>query len=435
MEVKRGRFLFKGGKIYRQKIGRFESGDVLVEDGQIVKVGEVRADGFDGEVVDVSGCFLVPGFMDLHTHLREPGREDEETVQSGAEAALAGGFTAVCCMPNTEPPIDNRGMVEFVLKQAQGALVDVFPIGAVTKGRQGKELAEMADMLDAGAVAFSDDGSPIANTEILRYALEYSRMFNVPIIDHCEDPYLSKGKSMNEGRVSTRLGLYGTPPVAEALLVARDLMMAEFTGGRVHIAHVSTRQSVELIREAKARGVRVTAEACPHHFALTDEAVVSFDPNLRVNPPLRSPEDVAAVIEGLKDGTIDIIATDHAPHSIEEKDVEFDAAAPGMIGLETAVGLALDRLVHSGNLALEQLVEKLAIRPREILNLPVPSIEEGQKANFTVLDPNREWTVNKEMFRSRSRNTPFHGWRLKGKAVGVFNKGCWVRIEEEGEGK
>ncbi|HHM24412.1 MAG TPA: dihydroorotase [Bacteroidetes bacterium] len=430
MSTKRGSFLFRGGRIYDARRRKFVEADVWVEGDVIRRVGKIGPDEVKAELVDAGGWILAPGFIDIHVHLREPGREDAETIFTGAQAAMAGGFTAVCAMPNTNPAIDNRGMVEFVRERAEGLLVDVFPIGAVTKGRKGEELAEMGDMLEAGAVAFSDDGSPVSNTEILRYALEYSRMFRVPIIDHCEDPFLSKGRVMNEGRVSTRLGFAATPPLAEDLLVIRDIMMAEFTGGHAHIAHISSGRAVELVRQAKARGVKVTAEATPHHFCLTDEHVATFDTNLRVNPPLRSEEDRQAVIEGLADGTIDAIVTDHAPHTIEEKDVEFDAAAPGLVGLETSVGLALTELVHKGRLSLEQLVEKMALRPRKILGLRVPEIREGEPANLTFLDPQKEWVVDKTAFKSRSRNTPFHGWKLRGKAAGVFNHGQLYLAEE-----
>jgi len=427
MNTESGTFLFINGKIYDSETQSFKDNDVVVEDSKILKIGKIDPTSYKGKSIDLEGKYVCPGFIDMHVHLREPGREDEETVKTGAEAAMAGGFTAVCCMPNTSPVIDTRGVVEFIKKQANGLLVDVYPIGAVTKGREGNELTEMGDMVDAGAIAFSDDGSPIANAEIMRYALEYSKMFNVPIIDHCEDPYLANDKKMNEGEVSTSLGIPAVPSVAEDLLVARDLMLAEFTGGNLHIAHISSGHSVDLVRDAKKKGIPVSAEACPHHFTLTDDAIRSFDTNLRVNPPIRTQRDVDTIIKGIKDNTIEAIATDHAPHSIEEKDVEFDQAPPGMIGLETAIGLVITFLVKKDHLSLEDMVERMAIAPRKILNLKIPEIKVGEIANFSIVDPDIEWTVDKTKFRSRSSNSPFVGWKLVGKSFGVFNNGQWYQ--------
>jgi dihydroorotase len=424
-------FLFKGGSIFDSTTGEFYSADLLIEDGIIKKIGRIGEIGANLQVIDAKDQFIVPGLIDIHVHLREPGREDKETIETGAQAAMAGGFTAVCCMPNTYPALDNRSLIEFVKKQARGLLVDVFPIGAVTKERAGKELTEMGDMLEAGAVAFSDDGDAVANAEIMRYALEYSHMLGAPIIDHCEDPFLVRGKVMNEGKVSTLLGLPGASTVAEDLIVARNIMLVEFTGGHVHIAHISSGKSVDLVRAAKSRGIKVTAEVCPHHLVLTDEAVKSFDSNLRVNPPIRTEKDAELLIEGLKDGTIDAIASDHAPHTIEDKDVEFAAAAPGMVGLETSVGLALTHLVKKKHLSLARMVEKMAIEPRRILNLPVPEIKKGQEANLTLLDATKEWKVDKTRFRSKSHNTPFHDWQLTGRSTGVFNHGQWYANSQE----
>jgi dihydroorotase len=424
-------FLFKGGSIFDSTTGEFYSADLLIEDGIIKKIGRIGEIGANLQVIDAKDQFIVPGLIDIHVHLREPGREDKETIETGAQAAMAGGFTAVCCMPNTYPALDNRSLIEFVKKQARGLLVDVFPIGAVTKERAGKELTEMGDMLEAGAVAFSDDGDAVANAEIMRYALEYSHMLGAPIIDHCEDPFLVRGKVMNEGKVSTLLGLPGASTVAEDLIVARNIMLVEFTGGHVHIAHISSGKSVDLVRAAKSRGIKVTAEVCTHHLVLTDEAVKSFDSNLRVNPPIRTEKDAELLIEGLKDGTIDAIASDHAPHTIEDKDVEFAAAAPGMVGLETSVGLALTHLVKKKHLSLARMVEKMAIEPRRILNLPVPEIKKGQEANLTLLDATKEWKVDKTRFRSKSHNTPFHDWQLTGRSTGVFNHGQWYANSQE----
>ena len=425
MNTESGTFLFKGGNIYDHGSRSFKESDLIVEDNKITEIGNIKTDSFRGKCINLNGSYIAPGLIDIHVHLREPGREDEETIVSGCNAAAAGGFTAVCCMPNTSPAIDNRGSVEFIKKQARGLLTDVYPIGAVTKDRAGNELTEMGDMADAGAVAFSDDGTPVSNSEILRYALEYSKMFNLPIIDHCEDQSLAKDKKMNEGKVSTMLGIPAVPSVAEDLIVARDLMMAEFTGGSIHIAHISSGRSVDLVREAKKRGVPVTAEVCPHHFILTEEAIKSFDTNLRVNPPVRTEEDIECIIAGLKDGTIDAIATDHAPHSIEEKEVEFDKAPPGMIGLETALGLVNTFLVKKGHLSLEQMIEKMAISPRKLLNLAIPEIKTGERANFVIFDADLKWQVDITKFKSKSRNTPFDGCNLIGKSVGVFNHGLW----------
>ncbi len=417
--------LFKGGRVYDSTSKEFKTSDLLIENGIIKKIGQIPGIGANLELIDVSGKFIMPGLIDMHIHLREPGREDEETIVSGCQSAMAGGFTAVCCMPNTSPALHHRSQIDFVKKQAKDLLVDVFPIGAVTKDRAGRELTEMGDMLDAGAVAFSDDGDTVATAEMMRYALEYSKMFGVPIIDHCEDPSLVRDKVMNESKISTLLGLPGAPTVAEDLIVARNIMLAEFTGGHVHIAHISSGKSVELVREAKKKGIQVTAEVCTHHFVLTDEAIRAFDSNLRVNPPIRTEKDIEKIIEGLKDGTIDAIVTDHAPHSIEEKDVEFSAAAPGMIGLETSVGLVMKFLVAEGHLSLVDIVEKMAINPRRILKLPVPEIKEGEKANISILDQNLEWKVDKSTFKSNSRNTPFDKWTLIGKSFGVYNHGLW----------
>lgn len=430
MKTESGSFLFYGGLVYDHENRSFKENDLVVENGVIKKVGKIDPGSFNGKKIDLKGKHLFPGFVDLHVHLREPGREDKETIETGANAAMAGGFTEICCMPNTNPAIDHRGVVEFINNQAKSHLVAVHPIGAVTKGRAGVELAEMGDMIEAGAVAFSDDGAPVATAEMMRFALEYSKKFRVPIIDHCEDPSLATDKKMNEGTVSTSLGIPAVPAVAEDLIVARDLMMAEFTGGYVHIAHISSGSSVELVRQAKAKGVHVTAEACPHHFTLTDDAVKSFDTNLRVNPPIRTAADVAKVIEGLRDGTIDAIATDHAPHAIEEKDVEFELAPPGMVGLETAVGLVITFLIKKGHLTLSQIAERMSVAPRKIVNLPLPLFKAGEKANFTVIDTEANWTVDMFKFKSKSRNSPFHGWQLTGRPFGVFNRGLWYKNEE-----
>lgn len=394
--------------------------DLLVADGRIVKIGAAAGEGFEGIRIDGAGLTVVPGFVDLHTHLREPGREDEETIRSGAEAAAAGGFTEIACMPNTNPPIDDRPSVEFIRRRAAGLLTDIHPIAAITKGQRGEELVEMADCAEAGAVAFSDDGRPVEKASVLRRAVEYAGMTGRPVISHSEDLSLSDGGVMHEGIRSTRLGLRGIPSISEEIAVDRDIRIAEYVRGRIHVAHVSTSGSVRLIREAKARGVAVTAETCPHYLTLTDEAVQGYDPNAKMNPPLRTAEDRAALWEGLKDGTIDAVSTDHAPHSAEEKDVEFDAAPFGIVGLETAVGLLLTHGVHKRRLTLRELVLVFSVLPRRILGLPEARIREGAGANLTFLRPDAAWTVDRDGFFSRSRNTPFHGWALKGAAAGVL---------------
>ena len=419
--VKAEKVFLKGGKILDPGSDLDKTADLLIIDGKIEKIGGVEGDSFDGEVIDCKGKIIVPGFIDMHVHLREPGHEDAETIESGCRSAMAGGFTGVCCMPNTNPVIDSRGHVEFINERSAGFLVDVHPIAAITKGQSGEELTEMGDMIEAGAVGFSDDGHPVRNAAILRRALEYAGMLHQPIIDHCEEMSLSEEGVMNEGFVSTVLGMHGIPPISEDIAVARDILITEYTGGTLHIAHVSTKGAVRLIREAKKRGVSVTAETCPHYLVLTDEAVRSYDTNTKMKPPLRTEEDRKALLEGLRDGTIDAIASDHAPHAIENKETEYNAAAFGIIGLETTIGLIMTHIVGKNVLTLSDMVEKMAIRPRGILHLPENRIQKGQSANMTILDPKRKWTVDKETFQSISRNTPFHGWKLQGGSYGVIN--------------
>lgn len=421
--VKVDRLLFQGGRILDPGSDLDEIADLMVVRGKIQKIGNVERKEFDGKVIDCKGKVITPGLIDMHVHLREPGREDEETIESGCRAAMAGGFTAVCPMPNTDPVIDSRGHVEFIRERSEGFLVDVHPIPAVTKGQKGEELTEMGDMIAAGAVGFSDDGHPVGSASILRRALEYAKMFDHPIIDHCEEMGLSEEGVMNEGFVSTSLGLRGIPSISEEVCLARDLLVAEYTGGPLHIAHVSTEGAVRLIRAAKKRSVRVTAETCPHHLVLTDEAVRSYDTNTKMKPPLRTDEDRKALLAGLKDGTIDVIASDHAPHSIEEKDTEYDVAAFGIVGMETTVGLIMTHLVGKKIITLPEMVLKMAILPRKILHLPENNIKEESAANLTILDPNLKWRVDKRKFQSKSWNTPFDGWDLEGGCSGVFNHG------------
>ena len=399
--------------------------DVLITDSRIAEVGPNSSKDATASI-DASGLIVCPGFVDIHAHLREPGFEHKETIASGTLAAARGGFTTVCAMPNTEPPIDSAGMIEFILRmaQTQGA-VRVLPIACITRGRAGKELADLAELAQVGAVAFTDDGAPIADPHLMRRALEYAGMLGVPVTDHCEDPMLSAGGVMHEGWVSTRLGLQGIPASAEETMVARDIALAEATGSHVHIAHVSTAGSVDTIRLAKSHGVRVTAEVTPHHLALTHEAIIgsgeapgglAYDTNAKVNPPLRTPSDVAACIEGLRDGTIDCIATDHAPHAIQDKLCEFDSAAFGISGLETALGLALRAL------SLEEAIPALTIGPVRALGLDhhvegLGTLSVGAPGDVVLLDPDAEWTVEPEVFASKGKNTPLAGSTLRARVM------------------
>ncbi|HTG00085.1 MAG TPA: dihydroorotase [Nitrospirota bacterium] len=391
--------------------------DVLVKDGRIAKVAKPGETSHSGvQVIEAEGKLVVPGLIDMHVHLREPGFEYKETIATGAEAARAGGFTSVCCMPNTNPVNDNRSVTEFILAQARGAAARVYPIGAISKDSKGGELAELGDLYNAGCRAVSDDGRPVMSAAIMRRALEYAKIFDLLIVSHCEDTSLSAKGVMNEGTVSTELGLRGIPRAAEDVMTARDISLAELTGGRLHVAHVSTEGSVRLIRDAKARGVRVTAETCPHYFTLTEEAVRGYNTFAKMNPPLRTAADVEAIRQGLKDGTLDAIATDHAPHANDEKCCEFDFALFGIVGLETALGLTF-RLVDEGVLSLADAIRKMTVNPATILKIERGALSVGYDADITIIDPSLEWTVDSSQFKSKSRNTPFHGWKLKGRAV------------------
>ncbi len=397
--------------------------DLLIIDGKISRIGKItEKEAGDTKVYDFKGKYVVPGLFDMHVHLREPGREDEETVVTGCDAAANGGFTGIACMPNTEPAIDSAEVVMLIKEKAENHLVDVYPVGAATVGRKGEVISPMAELVEAGAVGFSDDGVAIKTSAVLRRTLEYSGMYNVPVIEHCEDESLTGG-AMNEGLNSTILGLPPVPSVSEDIIVSRDILMAEYTGGKVHIAHISTKKSVELVREAKKKGIKVTAEVTPHHFTLTDDAVKTYDTNVKMSPPLRTQQDVDAILKALKDGTIDCIASDHAPHSPEEKEAEFEQAPNGILGLETQVGLAFSELYAKKILSFEQMIEKMAINPRKILNIPVPKFEEGETANLTILDIDSVWTVDIRKFKSKSKNSPFDKRLMTGKAIGVINKG------------
>ncbi len=416
--------LIRGGRVIDPARRLDELADVLLLEGRVEAIGRNMGMPSGAMVVDATGQVVAPGLIDLHVHLREPGQEDLETVATGALAAAAGGFSAVCAMPNTDPVCDNQGVVGFMKAQAQRAgKARVYPIGAISLGQKGQQLAEFGELVGAGAVAVSDDGKPVVSSHLMRTALEYARTFGIPVADHCEEPTLSAGGVMHEGIVSTRLGLKGIPAAAEEIMVARDLLLAELTGGHIHLCHMSTRGSVDLIRRAKDRGIRVTAEACPHHFSLTHEACEGYDTNAKMSPPLREPEDRESIRQGLKDGTIDVIATDHAPHHYDAKEREFDDAPNGIIGLETALGLAITELVKTGLLSLAELVERMSSGPARIFGLPGGTLAPGAPADVTVFDPEAEWTVHPQEFYSRSRNTPFGGRRLTGRATVTIVRG------------
>jgi len=413
------RLLLKGGRVVDPARRLDAPRDVLLEDGRVARV-EKSLSRRGAEVIEAEGLVVCPGFIDLHVHLREPGREDKETIATGTRAAAAGGFTAVCAMPNTAPVNDNSGITRSILEKARSeGMVRVYPIGAITRGSRGEELAEYGDLKDAGCVAVSDDGRPVASARVMRRALEYARAFDLPVVDHCEEPALFERAAMNEGPVATLLGLRGTPSAAESIVVERDVQLAELTGGRLHVAHLSTAASADAVRRGKARGVRVTAEVTPHHLLLTDQAVKDsdYDASTKMNPPLRSEADRRAMVEALRDGTIDAIATDHAPHTVDDKKVEYEEAAFGVVGLETAVSLCLDRLVASGLLPLTRLVTLLSTGPARVFGLPGGTLAPGAPADVTVLDLDRPRKVDPARFHSKGRNTPFAGWALKGAAV------------------
>ncbi len=427
------KILVKNGTVVNP-LGKGGRLDILIEDGKIASIGESLS-ATCATIVDAAGKHVFPGFVDMHAHLREPGFEFKETIASGTRAAAAGGFIAVACMPNTKPVTDNEAVVKFILDKARAeGAVRVLPIAAITKGSLGKELTEMGMLREAGAVAFSDDGKPVDNPRTMELALRYAKNFGALLISHCEDKALAEGGAMNEGPVATRLGLPGIPATAESLMVAREILLAEELHTRVHIAHVSAAASVELIRQAKARGVAVSAETCPHYFAATDELVEGYSTATKVNPPLRSEADRLAIIQGLRDGTIDAIATDHAPHHIDDKDVEYNLAAFGISGFETAFALAYTYLVQPGLLTLEEVVRRMSAVPAALLGVPCGTLAEGAPADLCVADLNEEWTVDAMKFVSKGRNTPFDGWKLTGRitdtvAAGklVYN-GCMIVV-------
>jgi dihydroorotase len=428
--------LLKGGRLVDPASGLDGAFDVLIDGDRVARVGRDLAVEAGTAVVEIPSGFVVcPGLIDMHVHLREPGQEHKETVATGAAAAVAGGFTAVACMPNTEPVNDNAGVTQYILRRAAEAnLARVYPIGAVSRGQAGEQLADIAELRQAGCVAITDDGRPVATALLMRRALEYASLFRMPVIEHCEEPTLKGDGVVHEGFHGAALGLRGIPGEAESIMALRDISLAELTGAHVHIAHMSARQTLAAVRYGKGRNVRVSCEVAPHHFVLTDERLASpipYDTNVKMNPPLRETQDRDRMLEGLADGTIDVIATDHAPHHYDEKQVEFDRAPFGIIGLETAVSLCLDRLVHTGSIGFARLVELLSVNPARVLGVPGGSLAEGAPADITVLAPELPVTISAGSMRSKSRNTPFDGWQLRGGVAATFVAGRSVYINEE----
>ncbi len=422
--------LIKNGRVLDPKNKIDEQLDILIEKGKISRVAKSIKEE-SARVIDAAGKIVCPALVDMHTHIRQPGREDEETILTGSRAAVKGGFASITVMPNTKPAIDNQGVVEFIYSETRKTdLINIYPIGAITKRLEGKELAEIGELVKSGVVAISDDGMPVMNSHIMRMALEYSKMYGIPVISHCEDLDLSSKGTMNEGYTSTVLGLKGIPAESESIMVSRDIQLASLTGARLHIAHVSTSESVELIRNAKKKGLSVTAETCPHYFTLSDEAVLNFDTNTKVKPPLRTKNDIRAIKEALKDGTIDAISTDHAPHTEAEKDVEYDFAPFGIIGLETALSLSYMELVKAGFLSLSGLIERMSLAPAKILNLQNKGhLSIGSDADILIFDTEISWVVEKNNLESKSKNTPFLGWTLISKPLELIAGGKHIMKE------
>lgn len=415
--------LLRNGRIIDPVQNMDRVADLWLADGKVLGIGNNQANHAD-LIVDCTDMIISPGLIDMHVHLREPGREEDETIATGTAAAVNGGVTSVACMPNTEPAIDTQAAAEFVILQAKRAgNCNVFPCGAATKGRNQQELAEIGGLVAGGAVGFTDDGSPIESAELMRRALEYTKMFDKAVLVHAEILELTQGWVMAEGMVCTRLGLRGMPAVAEEIMIYRDIALAELTGGKVHILHVSSAGGVDLIRQGQKRGIRVTGEACPHHFTLTDECLTTFDSNYKMAPPLRTKSDIQAIIEGLKDNTLSVLSTDHAPHAAEKKARELDQAPNGIIGLETFLPLCVTHLVEPGHLSWSQMIEKMTINPAKVLGIDRGTLLNGRPGDVTVIDPNTEWTVDVNAFKSKSRNSPFHGWKVKGRAMATIVNG------------
>jgi dihydroorotase len=428
--------LLKGGRVVDPVNDRNGVFDVQLDGDRIVKVGRDLPVTAGTTVVEIPSGFIVcPGLIDMHVHLREPGQEHKETIATGTAAAVAGGFTAVACMPNTDPVNDNAGVTEYIRKKAAEAnLARVYPIGAVSRGQKGEQLSDIAELKQSGCVALTDDGRPVATAMLMRRALEYASMFNLPVIEHCEEQTLKGDGVAHEGRQASALGLRGIPGEAESIMAFRDISLAELTGGVVHIAHMSARQTLDAVRYGKGRHARVTCEVTPHHFVLTDSMLASpepYDTNVKMNPPLREAADRDAMIEGLADGSVDVIATDHAPHHYDEKRMEFDAAPFGITGLETAVSLCLDRLVHSGRISIQRLIELMSVNPARILHVPGGSLAEGAPADITILAPDLEVTVSVARMRSKARNSPFDGWKLRGGVAATIVGGRAVYVNEQ----
>ena len=422
--------LLSGGRVVDPSQDLDGQADVLIEDGKVVGVGNIPANK-NREVIDVGGCVVAPGFVDMHVHLREPGREDKETILTGSRAAAAGGFTSIVCMPNTTPVNDNAAITRFILERAaEAGLVNVYPTGAITVGSQGKQLAEIGEMCSAGIVAVTDDGRPVQNNQVMRRAMEYARIFDIPVMDHCEDLFLAADGCMNEGKASTRLGLRGMSRAAEELHVVRDIILSRITGARVHILHISTRESLDQVRAAKSQGIGVTCEVLPHHFTLTDEDIRNFDTDFKMMPPLREKSDAEAMLEGLADGSIDCLATDHAPHTRLDKEEPFEKAASGVVGMETAIPICWEHLVRAGVVSVSRLVELFSLNPSRILKLGKGTLAEGADADVTVIDPERRQVVDPSSFRSKGRNCPFRGWELRGAPVLTVVGGRVVHRQE-----
>jgi dihydroorotase len=421
--------LIKGGRIIDPARKADKIGNILIEKGKVksypADIKKLEKDS-NIEIIDAAGKIVCPGLVDIHVHLREPGYEHKETIRTGCESAAAGGFTSIVCMPNTNPINDNASVTEYIMLKARTeGIVNVYPIGAITKGEKGETLAQIGEMYEAGCVGISDDGMPVMNSKVMRHAMEYVRAFGIPVLSHAEDLNLSGNGVMNEGRLSTFLGLSGIPAASEDVMVSRDITLAELTGTHLHVCHVSTAGSVRLIRDAKKRGVKVTAEATPHHFMLTETAIEEYDTNAKMKPPLRGESDREAVREGLKDGTIDVIATDHAPHSEDEKMVEFDLAPCGIVGLETALPLSL-KLIEEGVLTMEEMIGKLTFMPADIVNIEKGTLKVGAQADILIFDPSRKIKIDREKFRSKSKNTPYHGWELNGAVLYTLVNGAVV---------